>query len=432
MDQKSQTNPRPPPLGGLLPFFLIVFAIPGMVKIASQIVAWRLTSHAAALGDGLNYWAGPFLARQSVAVVFNPPVYSAWLAAHLAVKNLNWSYPPSFLLLLYPLGCLPPVGAVFLFDLMSLAVLAMVLESTSFLKKRSKKLLLAAGCDTGLANAPNSQKFFASFFQKRSSSFLPLLICPAALENLADSQNGALISALLIAGLTLEAQSPVLAGVLLGLLSVKPQIAVLVPVYLLARRNFRALGAAGVTALALAGAALAVFGVAAWRGFFGDVAPMMVAGLVYLTHTPHPGPQAMMMSVFNLFREFGAPAAMAYAAQAAAALLAMGLTWRAARMGEDFRVPAVLLLSAFATPYLWCYDMIFCAYAAAMLAPGALAQGRAGELFLLAGIWLTPGLAVYLEILRLPSLFPLFAAGALALAWRRHTLPARRSVMVSA
>jgi hypothetical protein len=51
---------------------------------------------------------------------------------------------------------------------------------------------------------------------------------------------------------------------------------------------------------------------------------------------------------------------------------------------------------------------------------------------LLAGVWLTPGLAVYLEILRLPSLFPLFAAGALALAWRRESLPAQRRLMVSA
>jgi len=393
MDRKSQTNPRKPPLQTLLPVFLILAAIPGMVKIASQIIAWRTISHAAALGDGLNYWAGPFLARQSVAAVFNPPVYSAWLATHLAVKNLNWSYPPSFLFLLYPLGFLPPVAAVFLFDIMSLAVLAIALESTSFLKKRS-------------------------------SSFLPILFCPAALENLADSQNGALISALLIAGLKLEAENPLLAGVLLGLLSVKPQIALLVPIYLLARRNFRALAAAATTALALAAAALACFGAAAWQGFFQAVAPAMSAGLVYMTHTPHPGPQAMMMSMFNLFREFGAPVKFAYAVQAAAAAAAIGLTWRAARLGPEFRIAAVLLLSAVATPYLWCYDMIFAAYAASLLAPPALERGWGGEVLLLAGLWLTPGLAVYLEMLHLPSLFPLFAAGALAIAWRRARLPA--------
>jgi hypothetical protein len=385
MDRKSQTNT----MRALLPAFLIAAGIPGMVKLASQIVAWRTISHAAALGDGLNYWAGPALARQNVAAVFNPPVYSAWLLAHVGVKNLTWSYPPSYLLLVYPLGFLPPVPAVFLFDIVSMAMLAMVLERTSF-------------------------------FQKRSSFLLPVLLCPAALENLADGQNGALISALLIAGLTLEAEFPVLGGVLLGFLSIKPQIALLVPVYLLARRNFWALGAAAVTAVALAGAALAVFGVGAWRGFFEVVAPEMSAGLIYMTHTPQPGPQAMMMSVFNVFRECRAPVAFSYAVQAVAAVVAAGLTWRAARMGPAFRVAAMLLLSALVTPYLWCYDMIFCAYAVALLVPPALDRGGAAEIIVLAALWLTPGLAVYLEILHLPSLFPLFAAAGLALAWRRQ------------
>jgi hypothetical protein len=414
MDRKSQTNLT---LRALLPAFLIAAAIPGMIKLASQIVAWRTISHAAALGDGLNYWAGPALARQNVAAVFNPPVYSAWLLAHAGVKNLTWSYPPSYLLLVYPLGFLPPVTAVFLFDIMSLAVLAVALESASFLKKRrptggGKKALLTAGIDSSPLKAPGNQKFFASFFQKRSSFLLPVLLCPAALENLADGQNGALISALLIAGLTLEDEYPVLGGIMLGLLSVT--------VFLLARRKVRALAAAAVTALALAGAALAFFGVGAWRGFFMVVAPEMSAGLIYMTHTPHPGPQAMMMSVFNVVREFRAPVAFSYAVQAVAAVMAVCLTWRAAWMGPAFRVAAVLLLSALVTPYLWCYDMIFCAYAVVLLAPAALDRGKAAELIVLAALWLTPGLAVYLEILHLPSLFPLFAAAGLALAWRRQ------------
>jgi hypothetical protein len=42
-------------------------------------------------------------------------------------------------------------------------------ESASFLKKRSKKLLFTAGSDLAGANAPKDQKFFASFFQKRSA-----------------------------------------------------------------------------------------------------------------------------------------------------------------------------------------------------------------------------------------------------------------------
>jgi hypothetical protein len=44
--------------------------------------------------------------------------------------------------------------------------------STSFLKKRSKKLLIIAP-DGSTSTAPNTQKFFGSFFQKRTS-FLPV------------------------------------------------------------------------------------------------------------------------------------------------------------------------------------------------------------------------------------------------------------------
>jgi hypothetical protein len=61
-------------------------------------------------------------------------------------------------------------------------------ESGSFLKKRTKKLLVPgraggtakspvqqapflAGARTTRANAPSKQKFFASFFQKRSACF---------------------------------------------------------------------------------------------------------------------------------------------------------------------------------------------------------------------------------------------------------------------
>jgi hypothetical protein len=41
----------------------------------------------------------------------------------------------------------------------------------SFLKKRSKKLLIMAASASPDRLSPDMQKFFASFFQKRSASF---------------------------------------------------------------------------------------------------------------------------------------------------------------------------------------------------------------------------------------------------------------------
>jgi hypothetical protein len=45
-------------------------------------------------------------------------------------------------------------------------------ESTSFLKKRSKKLLSVWLRPLRIGPGPNSQKFFGSFFQKRTAFFL--------------------------------------------------------------------------------------------------------------------------------------------------------------------------------------------------------------------------------------------------------------------
>jgi hypothetical protein len=46
-------------------------------------------------------------------------------------------------------------------------------ESSSFLKKRTKKLLRVRAELMRRGRSQNNQKFFASFFQKRSPSFLP-------------------------------------------------------------------------------------------------------------------------------------------------------------------------------------------------------------------------------------------------------------------
>jgi hypothetical protein len=41
-----------------------------------------------------------------------------------------------------------------------------------FFEKKNQKTFGPAGCGNGDAKAPNEQKFFGSFFQKRTSSFL--------------------------------------------------------------------------------------------------------------------------------------------------------------------------------------------------------------------------------------------------------------------
>jgi flagella basal body P-ring formation protein FlgA len=53
--------------------------------------------------------------------------------------------------------------------------------SSSFLKKRTKKLLLIAGCGAAVATSHRKQKFFGSFFQKRTAFFACLALASPAI-----------------------------------------------------------------------------------------------------------------------------------------------------------------------------------------------------------------------------------------------------------
>jgi hypothetical protein len=46
-------------------------------------------------------------------------------------------------------------------------------SASFFVKKEAKKLLFAGGCGTIGERSNSSQKFFGSFFQKRTAFFLP-------------------------------------------------------------------------------------------------------------------------------------------------------------------------------------------------------------------------------------------------------------------
>ena len=99
---------------------------------------------------------------------------------------------------------------------------------------------------------------------------LPVLSFPAVFINAAHGQNGFLTAALFIgASLTMTAQ-PALAGLCFGCLVFKPQIAIVIPIALLAARRWTTLVAAAATASVLIVASVAVFGVDTWRAFIAS------------------------------------------------------------------------------------------------------------------------------------------------------------------
>jgi len=229
-----------------------------------------------------------------------------------------YPYPPSFLLLLAPLGSLPFWAAYVLWILPALAAY----------------LLVAARLAGGLRVA------------------LVLLAFPATALCIVYGQSGFLTAALLLGALSLLPARPVAAGFLLGLLTVKPQLGVLVPVALLAARAWTAIAAAVVTALALVLFTVALQGWDPWPTWLtamrlhADAAVMMQEKYIRIMATP-----AAVLAWAGL-----EPVA-ARAVQAAISLATAIAIWRIFRRGVTPLGIAALAVGTFAaTPYAFVYD----------------------------------------------------------------------------
>src|SRR6185503_18257543 len=90
---------------------------------------------------------------------------------------------------------------------------------------------------------------------------------PAAVHVVVSGQATFLSVALAYGALRLLDRAPALAGILFGLLGYKPQLCLLVPVALIAARQWRALAWAIATGIVLVATSHAVFGAGAWLDF---------------------------------------------------------------------------------------------------------------------------------------------------------------------
>jgi hypothetical protein len=302
-----------------------------------------------ALRDGLDFWAGGFLAlHQHLLLLFDHIAYQNFLAGLYGKLPYHfWSYPPNYLLLTTAFDWLAPWHAVLAFDLVSLLLLVAILR----LAGKSWWLIAA------------------------------VVAAPASLENFLEGQNGALMAALIAGGVLLTATRPRLAGGLIGLASIKPQLGLALPLYLL-RRHPAAFAYAALAAIGLAAASLYSFGAATWQNFIHVTGPAMTN--VLLTGQP-PTFAAGLVSIFATFRFLGVPAAIAIQGAATIAVIVI-----AARAKSPVQV---IICTALASPYLHLYDLLGVSIAVALLVQDRLRTGFApGEAILFFLVWFAPGL----------------------------------------
>jgi len=332
--------------------------IPGIVLGAGLLAAYLLSVawqapfprdvNGYALGrDFLNAWVyGREAWSGEAGRYYDIRLYNQHLAALTGwdYPAQQWSYAPHFMLVMAPFGLMPYLPALALWTALSLLALLVVVPVTA----------------------------------DRRFAWPVLVLAPAGVFCWISGQASFLLLALLIGIWRNLDRRPLLAGMLLGLLTVKPQLGLLFPLMLVLTGRWRVVFAAAATTLALAGATALLWGVDLWRLYLTVGAPMQELVLSRPTNVSY----AFMPTLYMNARLLGASSGLAYGLQVLAALAAAGaVAWTYRRPRDPLLSYAALMVAGLvATPYLMSYDLLVAVWAVLAVGGGA---GRERIVYLL-------------------------------------------------
>jgi hypothetical protein len=307
-------------------------------------MTWVLSGHGMAdpMGrpvgtDFLRLWTASYsLLNGEGRAIYDPDAFFALERAVTQPATPNfypWNYPPSSFLIVYPLALLP------------------YLQS------------LAAWLALGLAG------YLAALWRIFPT---PLtlwvgLAFPAVFWTITHGQTSFLTTTLFCWGLLQLPRRPVLAGILFGVLTLKPHLGLLLPVALAAGGHWRAIFAAALTALLFAAASVVLFGPGLWTDFLASTTgtrSMLESGMNF-------GHYYKVQSVFAAARLLGSPTLVAYSLQVLVALGATGAViwvWRRPTGDPDMRDAALMAATPLSTAFIFDYDLMLLAPAIAWLA----------------------------------------------------------------
>jgi Glycosyltransferase family 87 len=291
--------------------------------------------------DFLNFWMyGRSAVTPNPSIFYDPGIYNQELGKLLGPGYLgqHWSYPPSIMLLAAPFGQLSYLTALLAWTVLS----AVIFLWAARRRLTDPRLLLA------------------------------LLFSPAAVLAVISGQNSLITVAMMMIAFGCMDRRPVGAGILIGLLTVKPQIGILFPVMLAASGRWRVFMVAAATAAAIAGLTAAVFGPQVWLDFVTVSLPVQN----YVLSDPRKIATPFYPTIFMNLRGIDASYAVAMAVQVCVSVAAAGAVAWAYRYRKNAD-PQLLMALFFAcmicvTPYLLSYDTLAMTFAALML----LATGK--------------------------------------------------------
>jgi len=336
------------------------------VLVGTCWTAWRIYSQPCGF-DFQTFWAASRLTLQGT-----PLLAYSWDAIKHTAQQIGphvpltgpWRYPPNFLLLVQPFALLPCPISYPIFAL---------LTTTIFIRMLRKALPMA-------------------------DAMVWILAFPGLWLNAAQGQNGSMTAIFALGAFWfMQQKRPVLAGVCIGMLSIKPHLAILFPLVLACAEMWTTFIAAAVTTVLFTGLSIAVFGVA--------IVPAFLHGMSGASSDLANGllPWQQMASLFAALREMHVAITPAYLAQGCGAIVAASVTawvWRNSRELE-VRATALVAGTFMISPYIYNYDAVWLGIPVALLSAKGLRDGWLH--------WERP-------ILMVAYLYPLFGSEA-AYAW---------------
>ncbi|MES2523763.1 MAG: glycosyltransferase family 87 protein [Gemmatimonadota bacterium] len=283
--------------------------------------------------DFLAIWAGLRQALVNPAQLYDFAAVTGLQRSELRVTDLvrPFAYPPSALPLLVVLGMLPFRIAFVVFSVLSSG--AMLATTWRLVGDRWAMVLLVIAPIVVLAGSVGQLSF--------------------------------LIAALVLFALSTP-ERPIISGVALGIAaSVKPQLLVLLPVALVAARQWRTLASASVTVFAMILASIALVGAGAWIAWV-EALPRFTEVTLALGLLPG------MLTPTSVLMRMGVDGAPLRAAQLVFALGGIAVAWWGFRRPRPVSTRLVSLVagSLMLAPYGMNYELAVLAPAAVAVTPG--------------------------------------------------------------
>lgn len=356
----------------LIAFAVLFASVIGLIALVAKsdgYLDWR--GHPIGTDFANVYAAGTYVIEGRAGAPFDGALHHARQREIFGENTpfYGWHYPPFFLFVAAALALLPYGLA-----------LAAWLSVTFLLYLVAIRAILTF--HQGPPGAPATEQGIDPLWLLFAAAF------PAVLVNAGHGQNGFLTAALIGGGLVLLDRRPILAGILFGLLSYKPQFGLMIPLVLVATWRWRAFGAAALTVAALAIASTLAFGPQVWSAFLASTEFSRVVVLESGDTGWHK-----IQSVFSWVRMWGGSVGLAYALHAAvvvALCVMLVRLWRSDRP-YPLKAGALIIASVLSTPYALDYDMMALAPAIAFLTLDGIRRGFAPwQKTALALLWMAP------------------------------------------